>query len=297
MKKNLISLKYFILGFFLKHTFYWNILNNVSLKAFKNSKYKIEMLEKNIIDTIIKDGIAITHIDDFEDCYNKDDLDKYYEEKKKIKISSIKKFFNYYVGGNYQTQKQKIKVNEFLFKISTSEPFLKIINTYFKLFGKLVYLELNETDLERKSSNSEFSQNWHRDPGIRKIIKVFIYFNDVDKNSGPFTYIKQSHNSGKWGKIFKQRKFGVNGCYPNPEEISNVIPNKYFLECTGKKGTIIFADTTGLHRGANQFKKKRVMSTSVFYPPADLKKSNIEIVDSKKNINDLQKDAYFSVFG
>ena len=44
----------------------------------------------------------------------------------------------------------------------------------------------------------------------------------------------------------------------------------------GKAGTLIFADTTGLHCGGNSIDGTRKMATLVYYPPGDLKKSKIK---------------------
>jgi hypothetical protein len=68
---------------------------------------------------------------------------------------------------------------------------LEIVAGYLGLWPRLPAIGafLNfPTDEEAKES-----QLWHRDAEDRRLIKVFIYLNDVGSQNGPFCYIPKTH--------------------------------------------------------------------------------------------------------
>jgi hypothetical protein len=105
------------------------------------------------------------------------------------------------------------------------------------------------------------SQNWHRDGEDRQVLKIFIYLNDVDEETGPFMYVKESIKGLKYGKLFPQRP--PEGSYPN-ESVDKAVSPEDIKLCLGKAGTVIFCDTTGLHRGGYAFSKERTMFTASY---------------------------------
>ena len=50
------------------------------------------------------------------------------------------------------------------------------------------------------------AQLWHRDPEDIKVVKAFIYLNDVDENCGPFSYIPGTHPFGELAHIVPEHK-------------------------------------------------------------------------------------------
>src|SRR5215510_11363889 len=81
-----------------------------------------------------------------------------------------------------------------LLKLALDRKLLEIVSAYLGLWPRLhsIGAWLNHpTD-----APPEVSQLWHRDPEDLKLIKVFIYLNDVDEGCGPFTYIPRTHPFG-----------------------------------------------------------------------------------------------------
>lgn len=100
------------------------------------------------------------------------------------------------------------------------------------------------------------SQLWHRDGDDRMIIKVFIYLGDVDKGNGPFWFIPGTH---------MQRCVSSDQA-PEPPRIEDQVMRAWIKESqwrafTGPIGTIIFADTTGLHKGGKCEERTRAVLT------------------------------------
>jgi hypothetical protein len=108
------------------------------------------------------------------------------------------------------------------------------------------------------------SQRWHRDPEEKRLMKFFVYLSDVDENAGPFTYVKGSaYKTKPYGKLFPQKL--PMGIYPPDNSVEEMIDSSAIISATGVKGTVIFCDTAGLHRGGHARSKSRLLFTA-FYP-------------------------------
>ncbi|MCC5645311.1 phytanoyl-CoA dioxygenase [Nostoc sp. CHAB 5824] len=93
---------------------------------------------------------------------------------------------------------------------------------------------------------------WHSDAEDRRIIKIFIYLNDVEEKTGPFEYIPRSLTplfSWKYFQLYyKLWKSGYMGI--DDEEVKPVIPKSAWKSCPGPAGTVILVDTkNALHHG------------------------------------------------
>jgi hypothetical protein len=64
------------------------------------------------------------------------------------------------------------------------------------------------------------SQRWHRDPEDDHIVKMFIYFSDVDEEAGPFEYVRDSAAGGKYGDVFP---WGQGHRYPSAAELEEAV--------------------------------------------------------------------------
>ena len=267
----LIKLQEFIIAFFLSKNIIWNLVNHSAIKNFKISQLNLTKHENDILVDIEKNGYAVTDISFFDGC-NLEGIQRY-QESLEPTTSSVKSFLTYFLGGEYENSTQYFDELNPLLELSFNERFVAIINSYFKMQSRLCYLEINETRLSNKTS-PEKSQNFHKDPGIKKCIKVFLYLNSVKMETGPFTYIKGSHKGKE--SLLSQNRFGAGGIYPEKNIFQKLINEDCIIPICGKAGTLIFADTTGLHCGGNSIDGTRKMATLVYYPPGDLKKSRIK---------------------
>jgi len=121
---------------------------------------------------------------------------------------------------------------------------------------------LSRASVISSGTSPQQSQGWHRDPGDKKICKIFLYVNDVDETAGPFMYVRGSQYGGVYRRFFPQRL--PRGYYPPEGAVEKIIPSTEIQTLTGKAGTIIFADTTGIHRGGYATKKERIMFTAAY---------------------------------
>ncbi len=143
---------------------------------------------------------------------------------------------------------------------------LDIANSYVGMWSKLEYVDLWYTPPiagdERKSS-----QRWHRDFNDRHLLKAFLYLVDVDKDTGPFEYVAGSAPGGELDHLWPWRPLGDN--YPPEEELAEKTADRA-VTFTAPKGTIIFCNTSGFHRGGFAKTKPRVLATVTYSSPASL---------------------------
>jgi Phytanoyl-CoA dioxygenase (PhyH) len=151
-------------------------------------------------------------------------------------------------------------------QISLSHPILSIVCGYFGMFSRLAGVELwynvptNGPDV--------FSQRWHRDSEDRKNVKVFLYLRDVDSATGPFCYIPETHNGGRYKRFFPQTIETSN--YPPEGAVEKKFAMVEKKVCVGKAGTLIFADTTGFHKGGHPTARGRLLFTAYYTTNASL---------------------------
>jgi phytanoyl-CoA dioxygenase PhyH len=146
---------------------------------------------------------------------------------------------------------------------------LDLANSYLELWSKLEYVDLWYTKPADAEAERQSSQRWHRDYNDAHLVKAFIYLTDVDEEAGPFEYVPRSAPGGELGDLWPWRPLGDN--YPPQEELATRIEGRPVETFTGAKGTMIFCNTSGFHRGGFATGKPRVLATFTYASPAALK--------------------------
>lgn len=95
-----------------------------------------------------------------------------------------------------------------------------------------------------------WSQSWHRDPESDTVVKVMVYFDDVDSDSGPLQYVQRSH-AGKYADLCPPQRYPDRDITPLIDPMDVVT-----FEC--RAGTVVFVNTSGLHRGGYTSSKPRL---------------------------------------
>lgn len=143
-------------------------------------------------------------------------------------------------------------------------PFLKpVINNYYGQQTKAIYADYWYTLKTHNPGKDVYSQAWHCDPEGDRIIKVFIYFNDVNEGNGALQYIKGTQRGGKNCGPLK----GIarhTSHYPTEAFVAQNFPEKDIVYATAPKGTIVICDTRGLHRGGKCLDGERIMAVLEF---------------------------------
>jgi ectoine hydroxylase-related dioxygenase (phytanoyl-CoA dioxygenase family) len=144
---------------------------------------------------------------------------------------------------------------------------LDLANAYLRMWSKLEYVDVWYT-APAGTDERRASQRWHRDFNDRHLLKAFLYLVDVDEETGPFEYVPRSAPGGELEQLWPWRPLGEN--YPPEDEFAERV-NGRSVTFTAPKGTIIFCNTSGFHRGGFAREKTRVLATLTWDSPASLK--------------------------
>jgi ectoine hydroxylase-related dioxygenase (phytanoyl-CoA dioxygenase family) len=145
---------------------------------------------------------------------------------------------------------------------------LDLANAYLRMWSKLEYIDLWYSPPATDAAKRVASQQWHRDFNDRHLLKAFLYLVDVDEETGPFEYVAGSARGGPYADDWPWRPLSES--YPPQDELAKRIPRESIKTFTAPKGTIIFCNTSGFHRGGFATGRARVLATATYSSPASL---------------------------
>lgn len=250
------------------------VLNREGRKYYKEAAFSFSEEEKNAIRALHEEGIYITHIAKFfspelfnelrsyvEKRWEEGDVEEWKQKRSSLMEGDKMKSKEYFLF-NLWKGPHVLELSHPFIRFSVSEPILRVVSGYLNAMPKFRYFSLEATMPMLRGMREYASQQWHRDPDDQQLVKVFLYLNDVDENAGPFYYLKYSQRGGKWRHLFPQHP--PRGNAKINSDIDSFIPKEDVIQCTGKTGTIIFCDTSGLHKGGYASSGKRFMYTGAY---------------------------------
>jgi hypothetical protein len=276
LKYRLDSFRFFI----RKH-----LTKNLSSKyLFKKNSIKLTEIQNDILESIKKKGFAKSSLKEL--FYNGDQIfDNFLSIVESLKKTDDYKnsvnFFNenfdetgkHYIHRLNDNKNFKIDLNSYLINFILSNEILDIVNSYFELYAKLNTADLWITFLNKDKNKRTNAQRWHRDRDDVKILKVFLFLNDITENDGPTDYISYSRKKEKYAHLskFSYGNIAPWKVYPKLETDKEVDEND-IIKLIGNKGTLYFVDTTGMHRGGFSDKRdgERIFGYWSFLSPASV---------------------------
>jgi ectoine hydroxylase-related dioxygenase (phytanoyl-CoA dioxygenase family) len=184
---------------------------------------------------------------------------KYVPQKEVIEISGsqILGSENYpNLNDNYWIDSLDKFVSEEVIKNLIFDPFvLAVASNYLKTTPIHIntavwasYPNSNETIMLSKNA-----QMYHQDKDAINFLKVFVYLTDVDEEAGPHKFIKGSHKKElvHHGKIFHER---VDDAFA-----INIYGGDSIVKVLGEAGSVIFGDTSCVHKGQAPKTKRRLI--------------------------------------
>lgn len=234
----------------------WKLLNQKSINAYEQNRPKLDEIQSRILNDLTQTGIATTSFDELFPGLNLLPELQAYSSKLESQgsVNHKKKFLV-----DYWDEVVELDITNPYLKTALNKRVLDVVNSYMGMWTSLLYFTLQKTvPVQGELTNS---QNWHRDPQEKKVVKVFSYLNDIDETSGPFTYVPHSAptQNHPYAKLFPQQVPA--GSYPGAENVNKHVKKEDVRPMTGKAGTMIFCDTNGLHYGGVATKNHRLMST------------------------------------
>jgi hypothetical protein len=161
-------------------------------------------------------------------------------------------------------------------RLCLSPTLLGLANRVLGMWSKLEYVDLWYSIPVAPEAERRASQAWHRDFEDSHLLKVFLYLRDVDERSGPFEFVSGSQIGGPLAHIEPWQPTGIavseRGAALEELEkrVMTEVPQSRVRTFTGLKGTMVFCNTTGLHRGGYAEQHPRVLATAAYTSPASL---------------------------
>ena len=179
------------------------------------------------------------------------------------------------------------------FATCASHRMLDLANTYLGLWSKLEYVDLWYSVPQPADADRKASQRWHRDFNDQHLLKAFLYLVDVDEGTGPFEYVPGSAPGGRYADAWPWRPLGEN--YPPDGELEKRIPEDGIRTFTAPKGTMVFCNTSGFHRGGFATERARVLATVTYSSPASLKSLTERSYRFTGSLDDFDAPTRFAV--
>ena len=156
-------------------------------------------------------------------------------------------------------------------RLGTCDAVLNVVNAYRRQATRLVDLDAWYTVPSASDQERIASQRWHRDPEDHHVVKVFVYFSDVDEDAGPFEYVAGSAERApkiRRGSLGSLRlPWNRRRRYPGQDYVDKRIAQAGVVTATGPPGTMILCDTSGLHRGGFARRNPRVLTYHTYVSP------------------------------
>jgi hypothetical protein len=170
-------------------------------------------------------------------------------------------------------EKPRFSIGAPWLRIAAAEPLVDVVNSYRGQLTRLYEVDEWFTVPYPSASERIASQEWHRDPEDAHVVKVFVYFTDVDEEAGPFEYVRGSAAGGRYDHLWP---WAEGHRYVAEDDLESAVLPDDRLTVTGPAGTMFVVDTGGFHRGGFARTKPRALSTSTYLPP-DARKRRFKV--------------------
>lgn len=212
------------------------------------------IIVRNVQDIFDQDGLRL--LDEIKIVVD----EKTQEEKARLALAepgSVAGFWNF----RMQLVTSPFEAKSPFVQLAIQPQLLSLVNQYLGMRGYLRWIDV-WYDYPTPDAASD-TQLWHRDFDDLLNVKVFIYLNDVGKESGPFCFIPRTHPQGGLSPAKEDAEYRVTDA--DMEQAFD--PSKWQVN-TGPSGTVIFADTNGYHKGLKPETGHRVLLMFQYTSPA-----------------------------
>jgi len=165
---------------------------------------------------------------------------------------------------------------------------LAIANGYLRLRSHLRALDVWLT--KPTEGPAIQTQLWHRDGDDVMNVKMFVYFTDVRPAAGPLRYAPQTHPLGSKRRLPERD----DQARSNDEQMAEVVPEREWILCEGRPGTVVFADTCGYHKQQKPESDERLLLVAHYVSGTPFVPSALEL----RNVDaaGLSGDQHYAVF-
>jgi hypothetical protein len=254
--------------------------NPPSRRLFEAQQPELDDRQRKVVDALHSDGYCLLPFTElfseaiWQELYN--DAEQFTREieaqlagrtePKKAKLSRKPKREKAFMGRRFKRIPPPLD-NPWV-RLGGSSRMLDIVNTYLGMWTKLSYVDQWYSPPRGSEADRLGSMRWHRDYNDQHLVKVFVYLVDVDEGTGPLEYVPGSAAHGPYVGEWSWQPLGES--YPSQEEFEQRIPDSEVKTFTGPKGSLIFCNTSGFHRGGYATERSRNVFVYNYVSPAAL---------------------------
>ncbi len=240
--------------------------NLTKLEEFKDLKFYNVHINEDLINagySLNANSVQINCIDNILNQLNKINgkyiSDRYSSELDEYANINEPKAVKY----KYNTDKL-LKIPE-IQNIIVDRRVVQIAQNYLGYHPIIDYVDCFWTFPSKFGPDKEAAQFWHFDLDRTKFLKLFVYLTNCELENGPHSYISGTHKPNSIPKNIL--KYGYSRI--DTSLVDKNFEKERIITFTAKKGTTLFEDTIGLHKGSEVLSGSRLLlmiqfSTSLF---------------------------------
>ncbi len=265
--------------------FYWRYVSNCKpWSAYKLDRTHLNDTQRLLLRDLRRDGIAVTTVKELmRDSLLFDQLESAVWALEKTGLSEdlpwareradtpgFKTYLVELLGSN-----PVLDPNNIFVRFALQPTVLNLVNGYFGMYTRLRAFNVWHNFASQKDPKN--SQLWHRDPEDRSILKMFVYLTDVPEESGPLIYASGTHPQGEIKLVPESFKDSdTTARRSNDDQMRRVVSEEKWITAVGPKGTVVFADTRGYHKGGLVRANERVLYNCMFTSQASTRPEYFE---------------------
>jgi ectoine hydroxylase-related dioxygenase (phytanoyl-CoA dioxygenase family) len=272
-----------------KKSIFRKTVNSRRIILYKLNKLPNNTVVSRISADLARNGIAKAAITEFSNMPNIAELQNEYDELlAKDNLSphdrKAKSFIQRLVDDDYKFDNAQSAVTKYLLNEEVAVACAKYLGMIPKLTSFKIWRS-HQTEISERSA----SQNWHRDYNEYQMIRIFLYFNDVNANNGAGEYVTGTHYLGDSYNKLQDSEDGVSR-YSTEEQVTKEFESNKLVIAEGAAGTMYFVDTAGLHRGGyHPVPGERRVALTTFSTAADLMETKVRKPKNFKLSNLMKK--------
>ncbi len=253
--------------------YYWRYVANFKpwLSYQVGGRKDLTGVQQLLLNDLRRDGVGITTVDElFGSTALFEELDVMVQSLEKRLANKIAKAREKKDSPGFKTYltellgpRPVLDPSDICVRLALEPAVLNIATAYLGMYARLRFF--NVWHNFSSDSPARDSQLWHRDPEDENMFRMFVYLSDVDEGAGPLVYAPGTHKRGKtkgepetFGEEYSTARRA------DDEHMDCVVPEKRWITATGRKGTVVLADTWGWHKGGLSRRQDRIAYNCMF---------------------------------
>lgn len=223
-----------------------------ALREYQSKLPALDAIETKIVDELERSGICVTSLESL----GIPNTPEFLAAAKNISLALNQASTLPANKSKYQIRATSAQLMQYeeLFHWGLSDRLLKIVESY---LGLPVAYDGLDFVLSIADGKEIGQRAWHRDREDRRMIKVCVYLNHVDRDGGPFECLKPETNSFVCNSVAEQDRY-KSIFHEDLKQLLGTRASDGIQTCTGTAGTVIFIDTAvNYHRGKPPTKLNR----------------------------------------